>query len=413
MIEKLPTPRSAALLFLVALFLNVVLSITLFKISFELALVIIEPVAILLPTLILVRRMGLDLRKTLRLEWPTWTDLLLALPLAFSLTILNEQVTNLINEVWPLDPELVEGLAQLLRTEGPYDWAIKFLSIGLGAAISEEIMFRGFIQKGLEQGLPRSTAIFMTAFLFALMHMIPQGLPGYLLAGVVLGIVALATGSILVPIVIHLVFNLSALMLFNLAEIEGLGAPVWIPAGILIPALLIFIITMGHFVRKMAGVPEPTLPDRPRPTTPAGHEETPLSWQSLERPQEVSVPPERRRLGWLVVGCAVALGSVIVLGLFFFSLYQTNTQEVHASYIETLKLEILRDLPPSDPQRSEVEDAFEELTRFNETDGLRFMQLARLNWLYVEATTDGGLSPAEVNTIIAEIESITGTARRL
>ena len=102
-----------------------------------------------------------------------------------------------------------------------------------------------------------------------------------------------------------------------------------------------------------------------------------------------------------------------MLGLFFFSLYKTNTQEVHASYLETLKLEILKDLPPSDTQRGEIEDAFEALTRFNETDGLRFMQIARLNWLYVEATTDGGLSPAEVDTIITEIESITGTARRL
>jgi membrane protease YdiL (CAAX protease family) len=338
--------------------------------------------------------------------------LVLAFPLAFSLYVLNEQVMLLVQEVWPLDPRLVEGMAQLVQTESLYDWIIKISGIGLGAAISEEIMFRGFIQKGLERGFPRSTAIFMTAFLFALMHMIPQWVPGLLLVGIALGIVALATGSILVPIVIHLVFNLSTLLLNNFTDIEGFGAPVWIPAGILLPALLIFAITMGHFVRKMADVPEPTPPPRPQPT-PTRREETPLSWQNLEPPPTVAVSPDRRRLGWFVIGCSVAMGSVIVLGLFFFSLYQTNTRGVHASYIETLKLEILKDLPPSDSQRSEVEDAFENLAGFNETDGIGFMQLARLNWLYVQATTDGGLSPAEVDAIIAEIESITGNARRL
>jgi hypothetical protein len=201
-------------------------------------------------------------------------------------------------------------------------------------------------------------------------------------------------------------------MLFNLADIEGLGAPVWIPAGILVPALLIFILTMGYFVRKMADVPEPIPLDHPRPT-PNRPLETPPSWRDFEPPPSATVSPDRRRLGWFVIGCAVLLGSVIVLGLFLFSLYKTNTQEVHASYIETLKLEILKDLPPSDTQRDEIEDAFDALTRFNETDGLRFMQLVRLNWIYVEATTDGGLSPGEVDDIIAEVESITGAARRL
>jgi membrane protease YdiL (CAAX protease family) len=410
--KQLPTPGSAALLFVAASVLMFTLGWTLFRFSPEMGLVLVEPLAILAPTLILVRRLGLDFRKTLRFEWPTWTDLLLAFPLAFSLTVLNEQLAYLTTDIWPLDPELLEGMAQLYQTEGLYDWIIKISSIGIGAAVSEEIMFRGFIQKGFEQGLPRSTAIFTTALLFALMHAIPQGMPGYVLAGVVLGIVALGTGSILVPIVIHLVFNVSALLLYNLAEIESLGAPVWIPAGILIPALLIFIITMGYFVRKMAVVPEPTPPPRPRPT-PTEREGSPLSWQNFEPPPTVTVSPERRRLGWFVIGCSVAMGSVIVLGLFFFSLYQTNTQEVHASYIETLKLEILKDLPPADAQRSEVEDAFETLTGFNETEGIGFMQLARLNWLYVQATTDGGLSPAEVDAIITEIESITGKAHRL
>ena len=108
----------------------------------------------------------------------------------------------------------------------------------MAAAVSEEILFRGFIQTSLERGsLGRGGAIFLTSFLFAAIHLIPQGMPSYVLAGVVLGITAVATESILIPIVIHAVNNTAAILLLNVADMDSLGQPDWIPPQILDPGV--------------------------------------------------------------------------------------------------------------------------------------------------------------------------------
>ena len=395
---RLPTPRIAFTLFIITFVLNLLVGAILISISTDLGLLLSEPLAVLLPTLLLTFALRFDVHKTLRLQLPSLVDVVLALPLAFSLIILNDQLTNLTSQIMPLDPGLQEGMVRLLRTNTPYEWMIKILGIGVGAAVAEEVLFRGFIQRGLEQGLRRPSAILLTSFLFAVMHLIPQGIPSYLLAGIVLGITALATGSIVVPVIIHFIFNMSALVMLNVADIETFGQPIWIPSGILVPALLIFGMTLGYYVRKITDLPEtqPSLPSRP---------ETPLV---LDLPAEshsmARVPAERRRLGWLAVGCAVSVGTLIILSLFAVSLYNIYSREIHASWIETMQLEVVRLTPES--ERTRVEEGFAALSTVNEKGSLNLSQIGRLNWIYIEASSDGEISRDEVDALLTEIRSI-------
>ena len=395
---RLPTPRIAFTLFIITFVLNLLVGAILISISTDLGLLLSEPLAVLLPTLLLTFALRFDVHKTLRLQLPSLVDVVLALPLAFSLIILNDQLTNLTSQIMPLDPGLQEGMVRLLRTNTPYEWMIKILGIGVGAAVAEEVLFRGFIQRGLEQGLRRPSAILLTSFLFAVMHLIPQGIPSYLLAGIVLGITALATGSIVVPVIIHFIFNMSALVMLNVADIETFGQPIWIPSGILVPALLIFGMTLGYYVRKITDLPEtqPSLPSRP---------ETPLV---LDLPAEshsmARVPAERRRLGWLAVGCAVSVGTLIILSLFAVSLYNIYSREIHASWIETMQLEVVRLTPES--ERTRVEEGFAALSTVNEKGSLNLSQIGRLNWIYIEASSDGKISRDEVDALLTEIRSI-------
>lgn len=394
--EKLPTPRSAFALFVLTLFLNFLLAGVLIPLSTDVGLLLVEPIAILLPTLLMVFTLRLDTRRTLRLRLPSLTDFLLALPLALSLTVLNDQLSNLTQQIFPMDESFQEKMAEFLRVSSFTEWLIKILGIGVGAAVSEEIMFRGFIQKGLERGFGRSTAILSTSLLFAAMHLIWQVLPSYVLAGIVLGITALASGSILIPIVIHLVFNTSALLLLNVAQIETLGRPVWTPAGILIPALVLFGLTLGHFLRKMSQVPEER-------TDTADHRfflpEGPSRDESLS-----SIPLERRRLGCLAVGCAVAAGTFVILTLFTFSIYQMYSRQLNASWLRLMEEEVLASAPPT--ERPRVERGFEALSSINEAGNLTLSQIVRLNWLYIDASADGAISPNEMEALLDEIQSI-------
>ena len=98
-----------------------------------------------------------------------------------------------------------------------------------------------------------------------------------------------------------------------------------------------------------------------------------------------TVSPQRRRLGWLAVGCAVVGGTVVILSLFSFSIYHTYSRELHASWIRTMKQEVLGAIPPT--ERSRVEEGFDALASANEAGRLSLSQIGRLNWIYVEASS--------------------------
>jgi membrane protease YdiL (CAAX protease family) len=126
---------------------------------------------------------------------------------------------------------------------------VKLLTIGIGAAVSEELMFRGFIQSALSRAMRPARAIALTAFLFMALHILP--LPSFVAAGLVLGVAALATGSVAVPALVHFINNAAALALVNVAGLESLGDPVWIPPSILLPAIAIFALSLAYYVRRL------------------------------------------------------------------------------------------------------------------------------------------------------------------
>jgi hypothetical protein len=230
--------------------------------------------------------------------------------------------------------------------------------------------------------------------------MIPQGIPSYLLAGVVLGVVAIASRSILIPILVHLIFNMSALALLNLAGMETLGRPVWIPAGILVPALLIFGIIFGYFVRK--------LPPQSEIQYPLPEQDRPPVTLDVEPPEDSLPPisPERRRLGWLAVGCAVILGTAVILGLFSYSIYQSHSRQNHAMLIEDMKQNVLESLPPSEKQRARIEQSFDALTAVNDAGRLGLLQMGRIYGTYLQASSDGSITLDEVEVLLEEIRSV-------
>jgi membrane protease YdiL (CAAX protease family) len=236
--------------FLGAVALHTVVSHGLFRLSLNLGLVLAEPVAILLPTLLVVKRAGWDPRETLRLRAPSTTDALLALPLAVSLAVLSDQVSTLSDLVFPMPEWVRRSMASVMTASSPVDWLARLAGVGLGAAVSEEILFRGFIQTGLARRWGAPVSIALGSVAFAAIHMNPWGFLSFTLAGLVLGIAAHATGSILVPILIHLGNNVAAVLLLNLGGRESLGNPVWIPPLILVPSFVGLVAILSYFITR-------------------------------------------------------------------------------------------------------------------------------------------------------------------
>ena len=367
----------------------------------ERAALVAMPVVTLLATLIAVIGLRVDAKETLLLRLPSVTDFLMAIPLAISFFILDDQIAGLSHARFPVSEATLEYFQRMLTVHGPWDWVEKIALIGLGAAVSEELMFRGFMQTAFLQRLRRPAAITLTAGLFMLLHV--QFLP-VLAAGIVLGFVALATKSIVIPMFVHFTNNVIQLLLFNLAGLETLGEPVWIPPTILLPALAMFALSGGYYLRRLELEPE----------TPADAASEPAS-ERITIPHDPtsigeelsSVPKGRRRLGWLVVATAVVAGVLVLLGLFGWSVYYIYPERVHARGIELLERRITATLEPgASDKAARITSAFRALTALNESGQLELRDLAAVRQSYRELSADGGMDAQDADTLVEAIHEM-------
>ncbi len=92
--------------------------------------------------------------------------------------------------------------------------------IGILPAVGEEFIFRGLLQRLFKDLLKNiHAAIFLTGFLFAVMHMQFYGLLPRMILGVLFGYLYYWSGSIWVPVFAHFVNNSGAIVVSYLANL--------------------------------------------------------------------------------------------------------------------------------------------------------------------------------------------------
>ncbi len=79
-------------------------------------------------------------------------------------------------------------------------------------ALFEELLFRGMMLPALES-MGRKAAIFISGMLFALMHARVEAFPSHILAGMVLALLVLDTGSLYTAMLYHAIYNGSILVI--------------------------------------------------------------------------------------------------------------------------------------------------------------------------------------------------------
>jgi membrane protease YdiL (CAAX protease family) len=398
---RFPTPGAAALLFAIVMASNLGLGFLARRLdAAENWLLLATPLTMLFWTGLASWVGRIDVKAALLLRLPSRADVIMAVPLSLSVVILSLQLSSLTEDWVPQD--IQREMLRIARVSGPAEWVLKLASIGLGAAVSEELLCRGFIQNALLTSMRRSTAVVATSFLFMMLHVIP--LPSFAAAGLVLGLVALATRSIVVPILIHFLHNAAALVLANFTDLGTLGEPVWIPDTILIPAVLIFALTMGFYGWRLVADTSAA----PAASEPPRSSRVPSVLEEL-----ASVPEGRRRLGWLVVAAAVLLGVSVLLLLFGYTLYLTRPETLHAAVVERLATDCRGKLAPEASSRaSELDQAFASLAALNERGALSWNGLWRVGTAYLAASADGIIDVNEVDGILEAVgEAGEGTVR--
>ena len=207
-----------------------------------------EIIIIALPVLLILKLLHLKPKEVLRLKTPKWHSFLFIPFIAISAQIIASIISQLINIIFPFPEKYMEALSHLYKmNETP--WKV-FLAIALLPGICEELLFRGFLIRFFEKYSVR-WAVVISAILFAVYHLDPFRFIPVLLLGLLLGYLAVRSGSLYASMFAHIINNGMAFVLVTFSNAgwvkfiakDGENINYWLIA----PALIIFCISLYAF----------------------------------------------------------------------------------------------------------------------------------------------------------------------
>ncbi len=97
--------------------------------------------------------------------------------------------------------------------KNPLNWVLLFLAISILPGITEELVFRGFLQNSLAHLMPAGFAIALSSGIFAAVHFQPAAFPALMSLGAAFGYIYHKTGSMRINIALHALNNGVSLLL--------------------------------------------------------------------------------------------------------------------------------------------------------------------------------------------------------
>jgi sodium transport system permease protein len=167
---------------------------------------------IAVPALLMAVMLTLRPRKTLLLYLPRWTAIPAAVLLALAIHPVAMVLMQAVMWVYPPSPETLKALAPMSQmiNQAPL-WSV-ILVIAAAPAVCEELAFRGFILSGLRHMGHKWGAILLSSILFGIAHGLLQQSLSAVALGMVLGFLAIQTGSLLPCMAFHFVYNTLSLL---------------------------------------------------------------------------------------------------------------------------------------------------------------------------------------------------------
>lgn len=157
---------------------------------------------------------------------PKWGDVAAAAAAAMCLVPLGVALRGWIERLYPLPEGLTAQLSEATRwVQDSPSVGLTLLLLAVLPAVCEELAFRGVILSGLRKSLGDAGGVLMTAVFFGAAHSILQQSLAAAPLGVVLGVIALRTGSLAPCLAFHAVYNGAQLLTaLNAEPIRRLAA---------------------------------------------------------------------------------------------------------------------------------------------------------------------------------------------
>jgi sodium transport system permease protein len=162
---------------------------------------------VLTPPLIMAVVLTNSPRQTLLLKLPRWRMVPAAAVLALALHPFIVALNSFVVWLYPIAPQMQQMLEELQEKFSSANIGLLILCVAAMPAVCEELAFRGFILSGFRRLGNNRRAIIISALFFGITHgFLQQSINAFVL-GLVLGYLAVRSGSLLPGMIFHFLHN--------------------------------------------------------------------------------------------------------------------------------------------------------------------------------------------------------------
>ena len=180
---------------------------------------LISTLFLCVPVIIYLRFAGLSIRKRLRLNRISLNTLLSIILISVGFIVIVDELDRIVYKLFG-QPDFLQELVEQLQITSIRNGIFIVFTTVIAAPLVEEMLFRGYLQKVLEESWEDITkAILVTSLFFALVHFNPYWIVQIYLLGLVLGYLAWRTNSIIPGIILHGLNNGFAVALNNAEDV--------------------------------------------------------------------------------------------------------------------------------------------------------------------------------------------------
>lgn len=216
--HDIASPNEAILILILTLVFIFLISIIMFLIGFNNSYLLLAEAFFVLPAIIYVNFKRYSWKKSFRLKSINFDIFIPSVIIGLSLSIISSELDRLVELVFPMPDFLNQAIINSFTINSFSDLIIILSSSVFFAAISEELLFRGFVQTSFENSFDVIKAIMLTSLAFSIIHMNPWWTIQIILFAIFLGVMAWKSDSVIPPMIAHFINNGLSVLMINMSE---------------------------------------------------------------------------------------------------------------------------------------------------------------------------------------------------
>ncbi|GAB4372846.1 MAG: hypothetical protein Kow0042_16420 [Calditrichia bacterium] len=183
-------------------------------------------IGLILVPFVYVRSRGLSYKKVFRWNKVPGPILLWSFLIGLGISFVGDELDRLINIIIPA-PEFLEQLSEALKIASISDFFLLGIGAVVIAAFIEESIIRGFLQTSLEKYQDVTRAVIYASLAWTIIHGVIYWAIQIFLMGIILGLLAWRSNSIVPSVIGHATNNAAAILFYNINQEKLRGIYLW------------------------------------------------------------------------------------------------------------------------------------------------------------------------------------------